>query len=73
MADLAQDGKDYSGRVFISHSCCEEDALAVADLVEKKFPKITTPIKLFPIGATIGSHTGPGTVALFFWGEKRVN
>ncbi len=73
MADLAQDGKDYSGRVFISHSCCEEDALAVADLVEKKFPKITAPIKVFQIGATIGSHTGPGTVALFFWGAKREN
>jgi fatty acid-binding protein DegV len=23
------------------------------------------------IGTTIGSHTGPGTVALFFWGDKR--
>ncbi len=73
MADLAQDGKDYSGRVFISHSCCEEDALAVAELVKKTFPKITAPIKVFPIGATIGSHTGPGTVALFFWGAKREN
>ena len=25
------------------------------------------------IGTTIGSHTGPGTVALFFWGKKRVD
>ena len=23
------------------------------------------------IGATIGCHTGPGTVALFFWGKPR--
>jgi fatty acid-binding protein DegV len=23
------------------------------------------------IGTTIGSHTGPGTVALFFWGDQR--
>ena len=25
----------------------------------------------FDIGATIGCHTGPGTVALFFWGKSR--
>ena len=25
------------------------------------------------IGTTIGSHTGPGTVALFFWGDERVD
>jgi len=24
------------------------------------------------VGTTIGSHTGPGTVALFFWGDQRV-
>ena len=71
MCDHVQDGKDYSGRVFISHSCCEEDAKQVGELIEKKFPKLGSPIKYFPIGATIGSHTGPGTVALFFWGDKR--
>ena len=71
MSDHVQDGKDYSGRVFISHSCCEEDARQVGELIEKKFPKLSSPIKYFPIGATIGSHTGPGTVALFFWGDKR--
>lgn len=71
MVEHAQDGKDYSGTVFISHSCCEEDAKAVAELIESKFPKLTSPIKIFSIGATIGSHSGPGTVALFFWGDKR--
>jgi fatty acid-binding protein DegV len=25
------------------------------------------------IGTTIGSHTGPGTVALFFWGDERAD
>ena len=73
MCDHVQDGKDYSGRVFISHSCCEDDAKQVGELIEKKFPKLGSPIKYFPIGATIGSHTGPGTVALFFWGDKREN
>lgn len=73
MEEEAADGLDYSGKCFISHSCCEEDARAVADLIEGKFPKLHGKVELFPIGATIGSHTGPGTVALFFWGKKRVD
>ena len=71
MVQYAENGTDYNGRVFISDSLCEEDAKAVAELIEKKFPKVPTPIPIFPIGATIGSHSGPGTVALFFWGEER--
>ena len=71
MIELAENGTEYNGRVFISHSLCEDDAKAVAELIEKKFPKITMPIQIFPIGATIGSHSGPGTVALFFWGAER--
>ena len=71
MIEFADGGRDYNGKVFISHSLCEEDALEVKKMVEEKFPKISGAIRLFPIGATIGSHTGPGTVALFFWGKKR--
>ena len=55
--------------VFISHGDCLEDAQAVADMVKKRFG-----IEHFIIdyvGPTIGAHSGPGTVALFFFGEKR--
>lgn len=69
----AQDGLDYSGKCFLSHSVCQEDAEAVAALVEEKFKKLNGKVEIFPIGATIGSHTGPGTVALFFWGKEREN
>lgn len=68
-----QDGFDYSGKCFISQSACIEDAKAVAALIEERFPKLNGNVEIFPIGATIGSHTGPGTVALFFWGDKREN
>lgn len=71
MEELAQDGLDYSGKVFISNSECEDDAREVASRVEAKFQKIDGPVHVFPIGATIGCHTGPGTVALFFWGKPR--
>jgi len=69
----AQDGKDYSGKCYISQSACYEDAKAVADLVEEYFPKLNGKVVINSIGTTIGSHTGPGTVALFFWGDERVD
>ena len=69
----AQNGLDYSGKVYISQSNCYEDARAVADLVEARFPKLKGKVEIFWIGPTIGSHTGPGTVALFFMGDKRVD
>jgi DegV family protein with EDD domain len=73
MESLAEGGKDYSGKCFISNSECYEDARAVADLVEQRFPKLNGKVRIENIGTTIGSHTGPGTVALFFWGAERVD
>lgn len=73
MFEKAQDGADYSGKCYMCHSLCEEDAKEVAALIEGHFPKLNGKVEIFSIGATIGSHTGPGTVALFFWGEKRVD
>lgn len=69
----AEDGTSYSGKCFMCHSLCIEDAKAVASMVEEQFPKLNGKVEIFPIGTTIGSHTGPGTVALFFWGDKRNN
>ncbi|MBE5884964.1 MAG: DegV family protein [Lachnospiraceae bacterium] len=73
MIELAEGGKDYNGKCFISCSACEDDAKKVADLVEETFPNLNGKVEINSIGAVIGAHTGPGTVALFFWGEKRVN
>ena len=71
MEEHAQDGLDYSGKCFISNSACMEDARKVADLVEEKFPKLNGKVMINSIGTVIGTHTGPGTVALFFWGDER--
>ncbi|ADL33813.1 degV family protein [Butyrivibrio proteoclasticus B316] len=73
MVQLATNGLDYDGDCYISNSDCYEDARAVADLIEEKFPKMKGKVKIYSIGTTIGSHTGPGTVALFFWGSQRVD
>ena len=37
----------------------------------QSFPKLNGKVVINNIGTTIGSHTGPGTVALFFWGDER--
>lgn len=69
----AADLTDYSGKCYICQSACYEDARAVADIVEATFPKLNGRVLINNIGTTIGSHTGPGTVALFFWGDKRID
>ena len=71
MEEYAQDGLQYSGKCYISHSACRQDAEAVAALVEARFPHLDGQVEIYDIGTTIGSHTGPGTVALFFWGKPR--
>ncbi|MGN0426187.1 MAG: DegV family protein [Agathobacter sp.] len=71
MEELAEGGLDYSGKCYMSNSACYEDARAVADLIEERFPKLNGKVVINDIGTTIGSHTGPGTVALFFWGKER--
>ncbi|MBQ3178267.1 MAG: DegV family protein [Clostridia bacterium] len=73
MKEHAEGGAEYSGKCFISQSACYEDARAVADLVEAAFPKLNGKVIINHIGTTIGSHTGPGTVALFFWGDTRID
>lgn len=55
--------------IFISHGDCLEDAKALAQMVKEKFGYDDFLIN--NVGPTIGSHSGPGTLALFFLGEKR--
>lgn len=71
MEETAEGGLDYNGKCFISNSACFEDAKAVAELVEQRFKNLDGKVQITSIGTTIGSHTGPGTVALFFWGSER--
>lgn len=68
-----EDGENYRGKCAISHSDCLEDALKVAHLVEERIPSLKNKISINSIGTVIGAHTGPGTVALFFMGDKRIN
>lgn len=49
------------------------NAREVIDLVEAQFPNLDGNVEIYYVGTTIGRHTGPGTVALFFWGNERVD
>lgn len=55
--------------VFLSHGDCLEDAQFVADLVRQRFG--IEEFLIHHVGPTIGAHSGPGTVALFYLGDVR--
>ena len=61
--------KNSCDTIFISHGDCEQDAQFVVDKIKEKYPIKT--VLMNHVGATIGAHYGPGTVALFFVGENR--
>ena len=71
MAEHAQNGTDYAGKCFICHSNCLADAQATRDAVVKQFPHIDGEVRICDIGAIIAAHCGPGTVAVFFFGDER--
>jgi DegV family protein with EDD domain len=64
--------KGYAGSndiAFISHGDCIEDAEFVGDLVKERFG--IKEVLIHYVSPTIGAHSGPGTVALFFMGNTR--
>lgn len=66
-AELSYEEKNTP--IFISHADCREDAQQLVDMIEQRHGgKVTS---LSEIGPVIGSHAGPGTIALFFVGKHR--
>jgi len=66
-AELSYEEKNTP--IFISHGDCLEDAQLLADMLEQRHGcKVT---RITEIGPVIGSHSGPGTIALFFVGKHR--
>lgn len=73
MKQHVRGGASYNGKCFISNSACMEDAQTVASMVEEAFPHLSGKVVISSVGTVIGSHTGPGTLALFFVGDKRTD
>ncbi len=56
--------------IMISHGDCLEEAQYVGDQIKKKYK--VQELLINHVGPVIGSHSGPGTIALFFMGKPRV-
>lgn len=67
MGDSAIPGANDT--VFICHGDCQQDADYLASLVKEKYG--VKHVFIYYVGAVIGSHSGPGTLALFFLGDRR--
>lgn len=61
--------EDKNDVIFISHGDCREDADYLASMIRERFGMENFMINY--VCPTIGSHSGPGTVALFFMGNSR--
>ena len=69
-AKLGQTGiPGANDTVFICHGDCMEDAKYLESLVKEKYG--VKNVFIYYVGAVIGSHSGPGTLALFYLGEHR--
>ena len=67
----AENGENYAGKAFICHSNCLADAEAAKAAVEAAFPHLNGEVRICNIGTIVASHSGPGTVAVFFFGDDR--
>ena len=61
--------KDKNDDIFISHGDCMDDVLYLEKLIEERFGKKNFYCNY--VGAVIGAHSGPGTLALFYLGSER--
>jgi DegV family protein with EDD domain len=62
-------GERKDSTVFISHGDCYDDAVYLADRIKNEIG--VKEVKIGYVGSVIGSHSGPGTLALFFLGSER--
>lgn len=67
VGELGIDGANDT--IFICHGDCLEDAQTLEAMLKEKYG--TKKVFIYYIGAVIGSHTGPGVMAVFFMGKNR--
>lgn len=71
MCEQIQNGFDYTDKVYICHSMMQEDAETLKGMIESNFHHLNGEVLIYPIGTVIGSHTGTGTVAVFFFSTDK--
>lgn len=68
----AMDGLDYNDQIYISHADNIEIVEEIIEFIKERFKNLDQEIKVSNIGPTVGSHIGPGTLAVFYWGKERM-
>ena len=63
-------GLSYDGKCYISHSNCPDTAEEMKQKILADFPNLKS-VSVYNIGPVIASHCGPGTVAVYFVGNRR--
>lgn len=66
---VAETKNDLCDRIFVAHADCIDDATTLASLIESK---LNIKPQILDIGVIIGSHSGPGTLAVFYTSDKRI-
>lgn len=69
--EQAEGGKNYNQKCYISNSRVLDDARTLAEMIEAELPLLDGRVRINNIGPVIGSHTGPGCVALFFFSTSK--
>ena len=70
VVELAYDNENYNDEIFINHADNIEDANVLIDALCERMPNVKDNITLNWIGNLIGSHTGPGLIGVFFFGNR---
>lgn len=70
MEQHAKNGAAYSGKCYICHSNCPQEAEKTKQALLDRFQNLHD-IRICDIGTIIAAHCGPGTVAVFFLGDER--
>jgi len=73
MVEHADNGTDYADKCWICHSNCIDTALQTKEMIETQFSNLVGKVQIYDIGTIIASHCGPNTVAVFFFGDKRIS
>ena len=71
VVENTEEGAAYTGKCYVAHSACEEDAKVLVSLIEEKVPALKDKVVMGDIGTVIGSHTGPGALLVSFFGNER--
>lgn len=70
MKELIDNHFNYAGKIYIVHADVLDEAKTLETIIKKRYPNVKEVVINY-VGTTIGAHTGPGTIAIFFFGVPR--